>query len=96
MDPLSVLDTDNPPHRYVPVENWHLDKRVPIALIITLIIQTGVIIWWAAGVSYRLDTLERTQQSSSSNSDRITRLEVKLESINDGISRIERLIQQKQ
>lgn len=34
---------------------WHLDKRVPIALIITLIMQTAGMVWWAAGLSHRVD-----------------------------------------
>lgn len=31
-------------------EAWHLDKRVPIALIVTVIIQTGGMVWWAASM----------------------------------------------
>jgi hypothetical protein len=32
-------------------EPWHLDKRVPIALILTLLAQTVGIVWWAASLS---------------------------------------------
>jgi TolA-binding protein len=35
---------------------WHLDKRIPIALIVSLIIQTGVATWWMADLSNRVDT----------------------------------------
>lgn len=38
---------------------WHLDKRVPLALIATIAIQTGGGIWWASGVDTRVGTLER-------------------------------------
>jgi hypothetical protein len=31
-------------------EAWHLDKRVPIALIVTLVLQTGGMVWWAASL----------------------------------------------
>lgn len=34
---------------------WHLDKRVPIALIATLAIQTGAVLWWAAKVDAKVD-----------------------------------------
>lgn len=27
---------------------WHMDKRIPIALIATLVLQTAAIVWWAA------------------------------------------------
>lgn len=29
-------------------EQWHLDRRIPIALIITIVVQTSVGVWWAA------------------------------------------------
>lgn len=32
-------------------EAWHLDKRVPIALIVTLVLQTAGMVWWAAQLS---------------------------------------------
>lgn len=37
---------------------WHLDKRVPIALIFTLLVQTGSIVWWARGLDARVAVLE--------------------------------------
>lgn len=30
------------------VPGWHLDKRIPVAFIFTIILQTGVGVWWAA------------------------------------------------
>jgi hypothetical protein len=35
---------------------WHLDKRIPIALIFTLIVQTAVAVWWLADLSSRVDS----------------------------------------
>lgn len=32
-------------------EPWHFDKRVPLSIILTLLLQTGGIVWWAAGES---------------------------------------------
>lgn len=74
---------------------WQLDKRVPVALIFALAIQTGSIIWWAAGVSARLNQVERQQVLSAPHSDRLTRVEVRIEAIQEGVSRIERLVQQR-
>jgi hypothetical protein len=34
---------------------WHLDRRVPIALIVALAVQTSGIVWWAASLSGRVD-----------------------------------------
>jgi hypothetical protein len=40
-------------------EPWHLDKKVPLALIMTMFLQTIGIIWWAASLSTRVDHQER-------------------------------------
>lgn len=41
----------------MPEETWHLDKKVPLALIIVIVIQTAGAIWWASKVTERLDGL---------------------------------------
>ena len=41
--------------------SWHLDKRVPITLIFTLIVQSSVGVWWAAGLTERMGQIERRQ-----------------------------------
>lgn len=46
----------NPP----PAEPWHLDKRVPVALIFTLLFQMAVALWWASGLDSRMQTAEMT------------------------------------
>lgn len=39
---------------------WHLDKRVPIALIVTLVLQTAGAVWWISGIVHRLDAATET------------------------------------
>lgn len=72
---------------------WHLDKRVPIALIVTIAIQTAGIVWWAASVSARIERLEEKATVTAPNSDRLTRVEVQLEVVKDGVTEIKRLLQ---
>lgn len=43
----------------VPESAWHLDKRVPITLIGTILIQTFVVGRWAAMVQRRIEAQER-------------------------------------
>ena len=43
-------------------EQWHLDKRVPIALIFAIMVQSASAIWWAAGISERMSQIERRQE----------------------------------
>lgn len=40
-------------------EPWHLDKRVPIALILTVLLQTLSIVWWASNMTARVASVER-------------------------------------
>ena len=39
-------------------EPWHLDKRVPVALIITILSQFALTIWIASRMSSDIDTLK--------------------------------------
>lgn len=46
-------------------EDWHLDKKVPITLVIMILFQTGGFVWWAATksmeileLSHRTDKIE--------------------------------------
>lgn len=44
-----------------PAEPWHLDRKVPIVLIATIVMQTAGIVWWASGIHHRVGTIEATQ-----------------------------------
>ena len=73
-------------------QQWHLDKRVPLALIMTIIIQTAGLVWWASSLSERVNSLERSREATAPQADRLTRVEVKLEGVQSGIDEIKRLI----
>ena len=73
-------------------ERWHLDKRVPIALIITIGLQTGAFVWWASDINARVNTLERRAEITAPQAERLVRVETKVESIDAGIAEIKRLI----
>ena len=76
-------------------DHWHWDKRVPVALILTIVFQSAVIIWWASGISERVSVLEKRQDASAPQADRITRLEVNIEVVKEGVTEIKRLVQQR-
>jgi acyl transferase domain-containing protein len=46
-------------------EQWHLDKRVPVALIATLLGQMVVAIWWAASINQRVEAIERNVSAAA-------------------------------
>ena len=65
---------------------WHLDKKVPLALIVTLMVQSGTFIWWAAKADNRLDVLERSSAISAPQIERIVKLETKMDTIVDSLN----------
>lgn len=38
-------------------QKWHVGKEIPIAMIVTVIMQTMGVIWWAATLSAKMDDL---------------------------------------
>lgn len=71
---------------------WHLDRKVPIALILALAFQTSAVSWWAATLSARVDLLERQAVAIGPQAERIIRLETKVDGIAGGLSEIKALI----
>jgi len=41
----------------IPEEKWHLDKRVNLALVVAILLQTGGVVWWVAGQNVRMQSL---------------------------------------
>ena len=79
--------------------SWHLDKRVPIALAVTIMLQTAGIVWWAATLTARQERLnekvvEQQEQINrfvnerDDNRDRLTRLETQLSEIKMTLARV--------
>ena len=68
-----------------PTNAWHLDKRVPIALIVSLAVQTAGLVWWAATLEGRInDATRRIELSERRNEeDRLM--------IHNGINRLVRI-----
>lgn len=68
--------------------DWHLDKKVPIAIIFTLAVQLGTAIWWSAKLDSRVAVLEIQAKQQSNLAERVVRLETLLESINNNLEEI--------
>ena len=77
-------------------KSWHLDKRVPIALLGAIMLQTCAAIWWAASISARVDTLERDRTAMSlavgPQAERLIRVETKVDSMHEDVNEIKRAI----
>lgn len=81
-------------------ESWHLDKKIPIALIITIILNTGSFVWWMSSLDAAVDVLKRDQeridirlkeseQKNNGSSDRLIRLE---EQVSQQTKMLERIL----
>jgi hypothetical protein len=71
---------------------WHLDKTVPLALIITIIGQTMIAAWGASNLWTLVTELERQTQVAAPQFERIIRLEAKVDGITSSLSEIKTLI----
>jgi hypothetical protein len=71
---------------------WHLDKRVPLALIMTIVGQTVVAAWGASNLWTRVGEMERQMQIAAPHFERIIRVETKVDAITGSLSEIKALI----
>lgn len=70
-------------------DQWHLDKRVPITMILAIVAQTGAALWWASSTNQRVVELEKYVLNRANMPDRLTRLEVIVEQLPKTLERIE-------
>jgi hypothetical protein len=84
--------SDNDDSEWQRDSQWHLDKRVPLALIMTIVGQTVIAAWGASNLWTRVGELERQMQSAAPQFERIIRLEAKVDGITGSLSEIKTLI----
>lgn len=36
---------------------WHVGREIPVAVMFTLLVQTGGVVWWAANITAKLESL---------------------------------------
>lgn len=84
--------------------NFHIDKRIPVALIFAIGVQTAAGVWWAASISAaqeqavidaaRLETrVTRIEGLRDDLSARVIRIEEKVSGQNDTLQRILRSVE---
>jgi len=56
--------------------HWTVDKKIPLALIFAIMLQTVAGVWWAATTTSRLDTVEKRVDRGADLKERVIRLEV--------------------
>lgn len=80
----------------MPNESWHLDKKVPIGIIVALFVQTitlvAVGVSWKSDVDHRLESLEITDRGRADHEKRLIVLEQEIPYIRQSLARIEAAI----
>ncbi len=69
-------------------DQWHLDKRIPIALVVAIIVQTASIMFWVGSIDTRVAMLEGAQAANTDVRERVIRIEEQLKHIREGIDRL--------
>ena len=67
---------------------WHLDKKVPISLILAIIGQTMAFVWWAAQQSTRIEALEKSALAAVPRLESVIRLETKMDELHLAVHEI--------
>ncbi len=62
---------------------WKLDKQISIALIVSMLIQSSAVVWWAARIESRVETLELHDSNNTLLLDRVTRVEERIISLKE-------------
>ena len=84
-------------------DRWVVDKKIPLALILTTTVQLGVAVWWLSDLNTRVRALEKFAQSSMEETkdhaddesiikDRILKLEINLNNIDSTLHEIKELL----
>lgn len=60
----------------VATEHWTVDKKIPLALIFAILLQTIAGVWWAATTTARLSVVESSTLKAQDLTERVIRLEV--------------------
>src|SRR5580765_4125817 len=79
-------------HQELPTNKWHVERGIPLALILGMVLQLGVFVWKVGEVSEKVATLEKRIEATGPWSERLVRLETQFESVKDGIKEIKLLV----
>jgi hypothetical protein len=84
--------SDIPPHAAAAPRSeagWHLDKRVPLALIAAILLQSAAFGFWVGGLAARVVHVEQWQSDNRSIDARLAVLETQTAEIRRMLGRIE-------
>lgn len=75
-------------------ERWKIDKRIPLAVIITLLVQLAGTLIWATQLDARVNHIEQQSTGNYSLNERFGRLEERLDNVKQDTDALKRLLAQ--
>lgn len=90
------VDMDDRQELMTRASHWKFDLNIPVAILGAFALQTGTAIWWASSINSRVDLIERQQTMAAPQSDRLTRVEVKLDALTDAVKEVKDFLRQQQ
>jgi hypothetical protein len=79
---------------------WHVERGIPLALIITIVcggaVHTATFAWAASNLWTRVAELERQMQVAAPQFERIIRVETKVDAINGSLAEIKGLVSRRE
>lgn len=69
--------------------SWRLDRHVPVALVVTILFQTGAALLWSGAAAERLSALETRSARTEEMVERTARLEEQSNAMRASLARIE-------
>jgi Tfp pilus assembly protein PilO len=72
------------------IAHWRVDKRIPIALLVTLFLQIAAAIIWATQLNARVGTLEQEVVGTSDFGEKLARIDERLQSVKQDVEFIKR------
>jgi hypothetical protein len=76
-------------------EHWAIERKIPIALLTALAIQTGVWIWQSAAAWARLEQLEKEVEAMVPQGERIVRVETKTDLLIAALAEVKDILRQR-
>lgn len=69
------------------MRGWKLDKTVPISVLLMIIVQLVMLIYWASYLSARVDYTERAVSTLPKISEQLARIEERVEGLREEMKR---------
>jgi glucose-6-phosphate dehydrogenase assembly protein OpcA len=68
---------------------FDVERRIPIALVLGFLLQTGGALFWAGSAAQRISEIERETRANENAVERVVRLETEVAAMHETLARIE-------